>query len=790
MNGATESKFEETRHRSGLSDWLHRNRSVVIALLVTGSCFIGLLGAFPEMVGPAARRVAFGVRGRPLTEPGLEALYSTVRTVALGVVGAPLIAVLAVASSDSGRLARRLRMSAGMLLTAAPTGRTMQWRPHALFAIAVVLAPGYRFLPNVGNDLGTYFAIVLAEIDTAFAVGDLPLRMFEASGMPGYVFILRLVTVIIGFEFAVLIVAISAVWLMSHSLFEVGRTVGFGTERALLFSVIGISTSFTVLGYHVGIVSDALAYPTPRVVATALVLKTIDLTLKRRPIGAATLGIAAASIHALDGFLPAVLGLGAGLLTVIFRWPFLARDSETRRTRTTRTLAVTLLLVGSGTLAASVLVEYRWLTNDVAFSVFASGLLVATVAVVLWREQSQESRFRWLVSVLGLLAGGVYFAARRGPTGSNDVGHVGALDNVRIYESILTQLRSVGMTDINAQSAGSVLVVMVLASCSILPLTNRRMQNLFGGGATPSDLERLQAVQILTLIATMGVTLVALGGLLQTRTGLVGIASLWPNRFTWLVVPGALMVLVSAIPHNFSPGVFPLFVYLLIVYRFNEARQFISLVVLALGVGLIVHAIFGRKAEKSSERAEVSSLLGLQGGHEHRRIGPVMPAGLALLAAVLLLRAVPMPLLSSESSREVLAIKRIEAQLASTATELVPPQGRILVPPDGGWGSFRLMSSRGVAFDWKHFTSTDVVGWYTSFRQMCQPDYRFALQNSYSVPSSSEIASCYENHAPSSLAAVARSFEATHAVVRRDQWPGAVVLGESANGEYQLVVVP
>lgn len=762
----------------------------MIVLLVAGSFFTGLLGAFPETVGPAARRVASGIRGRPLTEAGLEGLYSTVRTVALGAVGVALIAVLAVASLGSGTLARRLRLSAGMLLAAAPSGRMMQWWPHALFAMAVVLAPGYGFLPNVGNDLGTYLAIARSEIDPAFAVGDLPLRMFEASGMPGYVFMLRLVTVIIGFEFAVLLVAIFAVWLMSHSLFEVGRTVGFSTERALLFSAIGLSTSFTVLGYHVGIVSDALAYPTPRIVATALVLKAIDLTLKRRPIGAATLGIAAASIHALDGFLPAFIGLGAGILTVFFRWPILERDSEARRTRTVRTLAVTLLLVGSGALVATVLVEHRWLTNDVAFSVFASGLLVAIVLVGLWREGSQESRLRWLVSVVGLLAGGVYFATRRGPTGSNDVGHGGAVESIRLYESILTQLRSVGMTDINAQSAGSVLIVMVLAYCAILPIINQRLQDLFGGGAPSGVLERLQAVQILALIATMGATFVALGGLLQTRTGLVGIASLWPNRFAWLVIPGALLVLVSAIPQHFSPGVFPIFVYLLIVYRFNETRQSISLVALAIGVGLIMRAIFRRKAEKFSERTGIRDLLGPRGGRERRRVEPVMPAGLALLVAIFLLRAVPMPLLSSESSREMLATKRIEAQLASTAAELVPPQGRILIPLDGGWGSFRIMSSRGVAFDWKHFTSTDVVGWYTSFRQMCQPDYRFALQNSYGVPSSSEIASCYENHAPSSLAAVARTFEATHAVVRRGQWPGAVVLGESADGEYQLVVVP
>lgn len=789
MRGPTESGLEEVRTRRAPSLWLRRNRVVAIVVLAVLGLLIGSLGLFPEALGPAALRVATEIRGRPLTGPGLEALYSSVRTAGLRAAGVLLIAALAVVSLDSGRLADRLRSSARMLLTAAPAHRRMQWWPHALFATVVVLAPGYRFMPNIGNDLGTYLAIARSAIDPEFAIGDLPLRASEASGMPGYVLFLRLVTAVAGFELAVLLLAICAVWLMSHALFEVGRTVGFTVERALLLSALGISTSFTVLGYPVGIVSDVLAYPTPRIVAAALVVKAIDLTLKRRPVGAAALGIAAASVHALDGFVPAFIGLAAGLLMAFFRCPILGHDSEARRTRTARRLGAALLLAGGVALIGSAVLQHRWLTHDVAFSVHVSGLLVVMLVVVL-REGSQGSRARWLASVVGLLAGGVYFVARRGLTAASDVGRLGTRERVGVYESVLTQLRSTGMTDINAQSTGSILIVMVLAFCAALPLMSRRAQAPFASETPSGDRDRLQAAQLLALIATMGAAVVAFGGLLQTRTGLVGIASLWPNRFAWLVVPGALVVLISAVPRDFSPGVFPLSVYLLFVFRFNESRQSISLVVLAVGVVLIVRVILGRKVESPRERAGAASTLGRHDGHERRGVAPVMAAGLTALVAVLLVRAVPMPVLSSESSREVLATKRIEAQLAGIAAELVPPQGRIIIPPNGRWGSFRTMSSRGVAFDWKHFTSSDVTGWYEGFRQMCQPDYRFALQDSYAIPSASEVANCYENHAPSSLAAVARTFQATHAIVRRGQWPGALVLGESADGEYQLVVVP
>jgi hypothetical protein len=136
-----------------------------------------------------------------------------------------------------------------------------------------------------------------------------------------------------------------------------------------------------------------------------------------------------------------------------------------------------------------------------------------------------------------------------------------------------------------------------------------------------------------------------------------------------------------------------------------------------------------------------------------------------------------------------MAAKRPEIQIARIAEQNLNAEARVLLPPTGNWGSFKVMSSRGAAFDWKHFSS-DTASWYEEFRRICDPSYTFAVQENYGQPSQSEISECYRTHAPESLAAVAAVFLATHAVVQVDQWPEAEIVGVSDDGQFALVAVP
>lgn len=763
---------------------ISRHRAAALALVGLGSILPLMARVLRLQIAQAAQISATRVRGTPLTQEGILAVHALVERLALVTAVIFLLIALSFWSGERSATAVRVRRSARRVWVFMPTTVV-----HLVFSLIVIIAPGYRFMPNPNNDLGTYFAIALSAFDVTFAPGDMRSRSVEARGLPGYVLVFRVLSAGVGFDLAAFLLALLAVFILSISLFQIGRSVGLNQSKAVLVSALGLGLTWGTVSYPVAIISDYLAFPTPRILAIAFVVAVIALVLVDRLLLASLVGIAASSIHALDGFIPSLLAIAAG-----FVMKMIAFGSD--QTRVRARWAGLVPPVGVAAVGVSVVVLFVqsanpeiMVSNDVALVFAWMGLVAIVIGAGIRRRTVSSLNARDVLGGLLCLILGLGFVMGRG-LGPSGASQLGIIERIRLFESVLTELRNPGMADIAAQSSFSVALIVLLTIVAIVPLLGSSGPLAM---VLPSHSARAHSADSLAVLSLVAFTAVALGSLLQNRTSLLGIASIWPARYAWLVVPGALVSLVRLLPSRNLPGLFPTATALLILFRIPTLREPISLLILFSGMALLVFQFAAlRRASGPLQETDVarpSSDVPPQQAERLRDGWPVAALGLTILLLVPIVRDVPTPLIRLEASRDRLAVSRPEVQLARIAASTVETDARILLPLTGSWGSFRVLSFRGVAFDWKHFSS-DTASWYEEFRRMCDPDYRFAPQSHYGQPSRQSVADCYRNHGPEELARVAAAFAATHAIVQRGQWPEAEIVGQSDDGDLVLVVVP
>lgn len=751
-------------------------------LLVTVAAALAAVGLLRPVLAAAAQRASLQLRGARLTESSqILQLIDRSALIAIVVLGALGLSVL------GGSLARTsVRMSrwVGPAMTWAPVRtRDAVWA-FAGTSVAVLLVQGWSFIPGLGNDATVYHSEVWRDLDGARSLVDL---VRPQSGLPGLVMIYGTLGRLIGREPTALLLTVAGLTATLVGTWIVLREVGVSHRVAGLLVPLSLVLSYGAKKsrFDYSICSSACSFvPSPRFLAISAVLLAIALLLAGRSISATLVTIIAASVHALDGFVPMILLLVAGSVVLSRR----GQGPDAHRVRRDQTLLLLTALV-----LLLFVRNYSWIpfqqggAPDIAsIIVLTPALVVLLVLGVRLLDPSQAEGGvtpRHLSRMLGALAPfGLLFAVMRSPSGGSGAG--GFLESVVLFETLIEQLRRPQAVLLSVQQAGTATMLVVLVAFTLAVLLPAGMER--------SERHRVNA-RWLAITALASFAFAVVGGLLNEYTTTPFVTSLYPFRQLWLLALGALaaiaLVIDRLLPRTATfPGVLPGVTALLFLLWAD-----IELGNAAIGLAAAAMLIIVWKAQVARRlRVPPAVIPALRDLRSATRGG--VPLTLLVASVVMVVgpaSAASVPTVTLEASAERIAreggeLDRDVIASAALARELVEGGAVVLVPVrPSNWTAFELLSGHPVAFDYNVFRGTSDA--YERFRRMCDPKYRFDPDEDLSAVGVQDIVSCMADQGPDEIRAVAASLGATHGVVPTAQWDGSGVLGATASGGFVLV---
>lgn len=674
-----------------------------------------------------------------------------------------------------------------------PESATGQVLLGGISGALIALASGYQAVPGLSNDVVTYTAAARRQFDPTYLLGDLPIRgpdpALQAWGM-----LARGLAALFGIEGAFFAVSLLGGALLFVALQRLaGVILGANPRAAFVAGALGLIVTFGDFGYSLSVPSHAGFYPTPRFVAVAVAVLAVGFLFQGALVRGVALGLLATALNTLEGLVP----VGLALLSVL-----LIRTVSARRpTQRTGFGSVLLWIAGLGTVTALIHIVA---TPILSSSPRAPGLFVlggtfvsiagllhllfdgVTVTVV-------ERRSPLHVVLAGLLfvAGGFLLATQRAGGSTS-----GALESLALYEIVLRDVRqNTEMLVMSAtqSSAALIFVVLVIASVGMALLAREpdRVPSL-----------RSDRVGMLATWSALVLIFVTVGNLLLEFTALPGVVALWPLRPAWGAVLGAVVLTVVTLErHMERVGAISALVLAFAVLQapiLGRVAWSLAILVVGIAVALCGPQIAARAACGRVSTQLISSRQVVTGPprdieRRWRRIGEVLPF-IALPVLLLMVASVSPPEIRVADSMERLeregsARTANIVQMARAAADQTAEDSRILIPPEFSWGAFRLLSGRGVAFEWKYFSTAQPGLWYEQMRRMCDPSYVIGPDEDFSV-GLVEVRDCYNALQTVDLLHVARGFDATHAVIASGRAVDVEVLAATASGDYVLIRVP
>jgi hypothetical protein len=639
----------------------------------------------------------------------------------------------------------------------------------------LALASGYQAVPSLGNDMVTYMPVARKHFDDAYLLGDLPIRDAD-DALLAWGSIIRVLTFVFGFEGAFFAVSLLGGAILAYGIHRlVASTLGAGHRAGFLAAMVGMTLTFGGFGYTLSIPSHAAFDPTPRFLAIAISVVAISFVLERALVRGVVLGIVSTAVNTLDGLVPVGLAVLALMLAGDLR-----PQVEKRLAPVAKLLAMATIICIA---VAFAVYSPRLPTAGVLARLLPGSLIIvssgALIGLASWAAIFHRPRWRRLeqahvAAAGGVLAlGGIILASRRGSDGS------GFVAGVRAFETVLVEVRqAASMIVLSATSVSSALIfcAIIFAGFALL----RRPPQAQDAGSLNEGPERhaRHAALALALLATV---FVSFGSNLMERTSLPFLVTVWPVRVAWVVV----LVFVG-----------------MLFARLHQAdclRRIGALPAVMFGLLFLQGPIVGRPAWSVGLLAASCVWVIVEASIPVKEFiatsvrRPIVQA-LALVAPVVVL----VVLLARVNGPEIQiadSMDRIEqqgggaaevVQLARAANIMTPAEARILIPPDFEWGAFRLLSERGVAFEWKNFSTTQPLEWYRQLRWMCDPDYEASDAEDF-VIGGADVLRCHSELSASEVRRVAEKFDADFAVVRNEIAHGMTVIGASDSGRHALV---
>jgi hypothetical protein len=633
-------------------------------------------------------------------------------------------------------------------------------------------------VPSLGNDVVTYMPVARKYFDDAYLLGDLPIRDPDGALM-AWGEVIRILTIPFGFEGAFFAVSLLGGAILAYGIHRlVSTALGAGHRAGMLAATLGLAVTFGSFGYTLSVPSHAAFSPVPRFLAIAISVVAISLVLERAFVRGVLVGLVSTAVNTLDGLVP----VGLAILAVVLVGDTQPRSGVASR-RLARVTAVAALAMAS---AAFIVSLERLLGASTLAELLPGSLAIVTVGALVglagwlvgttgrnWRGSGQGQA---LVAGGILAVGGMLLASRRGAAGAG-----GFLDGVRAFEAVLVQVRaSASMLVLSATSVSSALLFVALLLANLALLFDANPHPSTDGFDRPREQGALHAVALLSVLS---VGFVALGSILMERTELPFLVTLWPVRVAWVVVLAFVAVLAVRLEQRGllrRVGVLPALLLGLIILQGATATR------LSWSVGLLALSCVWIIARGTAPAGwSLDDLL-------RRPAVQVLAVAGTLVAMGTLVGGLTTPEMRIADSMD-----RLEAsggtnaeivQMARAANASTPPDARILIPPDPAWGAFRLFSERGVAFEWKNFSTAQPLEWYEQLRWMCDPDYQIDESEDFSV-GGRNINECHANLSTIEIRSVADAFDADYAVVRSAIAQGMTVVGIFESGEHVLVLL-
>ena len=730
----------------------------------------------------AAQQASVQVRGVELTE--------TSRILQAIDVSALLAVVLIAAFGISllGGMLERWSARASRLFMAMAT-----WVPHrtrdAVWAFAgtsfaVLLVQGWSFIPSLGNDATAWNSEIWRDLDSARSVGDLAR---PDSGLPGLVMIYGTLGRAIGREPTALLLTVAGLTAGLVGTWIVLREIGVSYRVSGLLVPMSLALSYGAKKsrFDYGICSSACSFvPSPRLLAISAVLIAIALLMVGRLISSTLVTLFAASVHALDGFVPVILMLIAG--SIVLRWRGGGPGAgASRRDQTLLLLSALLLLV--------LVRNYSWIPFQRGGEPDIASIIVLTPSLVfllvLGSRLLAPSRVEGGVTPksLGIMLGalvpfGVLFASMRSPSGASGEG--GFLESLVLFETLIEELRRPQTVLLSVQQAGTATMLVVLMAFTLAVL--------LPAVTSSGERQRFNA-RWLAITACGAFAFAVVGGLLNEYTTLPFVTSLYPFRQLWLVALGAFAAIAVTIDRLFGslaalPGLFPGSSLLLFLLWADIA---VGNILLGLAAAATLLSVWSTGIVRHL-RLPCAATPVLRDLHSAVRGGvplAVLVASAAILAGPA--SAASLPVVSLEANLERIAreggqLDRDVVESAMLTKGLIDGPAVVLVPVrPSSWTAFELLSGYPAAFDFNMFRGTS--DWYTRFRRMCDPRYLFDPEEDFAAIGVGDIVDCVGKQGPDEIRAVAASLGATHGVVPAAQWDGVAVLATTSSGEFVLV---
>jgi len=644
-------------------------------------------------------------------------------------------------------------------------------------------------------------AVARKYFDASFLPGDMAIRDPD-SALLAWGKIIELTANLVGFEPAFFLVSLLGAAVLSGGVYRIATTSGQASPRGgMIASLLALTVTFGNFGYALSVPSHANFYPTPRFVAVALATLAVSFVLNGSYVVGVLIASLATTINTLDGIVPVGLALIALLVT----------RSDSTVSSQQRRLGAFAALIGSSTLtvlaALHLSIGSRWNLLPGSTAIVALGMLfvVALSAVILRPRLRRGSQGRaLLLAILVHLLLGVLLAQQRVEARTG-----GFLETLTRFELILRQVRAFpSMLLLSSTSVAQALLFVALCLLAIGLIGIRTGRSPSGSGVSTATPDTECGREILGSLTVVAMLFVGVGSLVMEATELPLLVTLWPLRPAWIVVLTSIVLLSSRIDERLSDrvGLLPLLVVALIMINppVGSRLAWSWLLLLVAAIEPLLADLRQASQQRARRRPADSSEVvpAGRGSYPNNLQSPTAAVtasrtavGLmtSLLFVVLLVR-IPPPEIRIQESMDRLArsesVTTVDVvQMAQIATSVTPLDSRILVPPDPHWGAFRIMSERGVAFEWKQFSSSQPATWYEQLRWMCDPDYRISSGETFDVRGP-DIFDCHARLSFDEIMAIAEQFRATHVVIDAALTVSLETLGITDSGHLALVAVP
>ncbi len=644
--------------------------------------------------------------------------------------------------------------------------------------VTIALADGYQMIGTLHSDIVLYAVAARKHFDSAYLLGDLGIRDPDPA-LRTYGWLVGIFAQVLGLEMAFFALSLIGSVLILIGVYRLAtRTLGTSQRTGFLAGVVGLSMTFGPFGYSLSLPSHAEFVPNPRFLSVAIAILAIGSVAEAALLRGVAFGLLATSINTLDGIVPVGLSLLALLLARTIRdWSEIER--QRRVTSFLLALSVVVLLFAAGPTVA-----LAPLGSTSALGVVGLGSVAVVAAWALSTRSSVmvSSRLRQLLLWTGAFAVGAILLARQ-----RAVSPRGLWEGVVIYEGVLERVRVVpSMLELSSMPAQTGLLFVGLAIFTAAGALSLRFNS---GAEQDGEAARKGTEGFLVTLTVLAVVFVAGGSVLLERTELPLLSTLWPVRTAWVVVLAAVLTgSVHLERAGIEVGLIPALALALLLLRGPMfGRVAWSACIVAI-IGLLALRTVQPVDPSPRGRPARSGLL-----RRSARLGlSSLPVGFLLFALSGI--APPEIRVADSMERFILEGSGVEESVASmalTARSSTPLEARILVPPAPVWGAFRLMSERGVAFEWKAFSTAQPDIWYEQLRQMCDPSYRWNAQERYEI-GGQQVTACHDGLGLEDILRVAEAFESTHAVVRAELAESApeLILGHSSRGTHALIRVP